>query len=736
MNKKRCTKKWIIRERDGEAALTAAKEIADSLGVMLPTARLLVNRGYHTYEEALRFIRMETEYLHDPFLMVDMEKGAVRILQAVENGEMITIYGDYDVDGVTSVSTLCLYLRSIGGKVDYYIPNRVGEGYGVSAAAIERIAQKGCTLIITVDTGITANEEIDYAKTLGVDVIVTDHHECRGELPDAYAIINPCRPDCPYPFKELAGVGVVFKLVCALEEKRLLGRKSRLDCVRDICMQYADLVALGTIADVMPVKDENRLIVSFGLKMMENTKRIGLSALFAASVRTCDTKTAGGAQRRVGKKTKITTVFIGYTIAPRINAAGRISSAELAVELFLTESKERAREISLELCEINRERQTEENRIAEQVYERIQKEYDLDSAAVIVLDSDDWHHGIIGIVSSRVTEKFGLPSILISFEGAVGDTPSDADIGKGSGRSVKGINLVDALVHCDDLLIRYGGHELAAGLSLERGKVSLFREKINDYVQKNYSRDLLIPTIEADFELRMEEISMQLAEEIRLLEPYGVSNPSPVFIMREALITDVKPISAGKHTKLVLAQGGSAMVAMCFSFPQSEMNFYVGDYVDVLFNLDINEYNNQKLVQMIARDIRLSQKTQEKLLEMKSRTQEILAGAPILPGESVVPDRDDFVVVYTFIRRELRMGRSIISHRALLSRLKTGDAAVNLNYIKLRIVIMIMQELNIVDVTEISEEVYQFAISDTKFKTDLDRSEILKKLRANAPDTN
>lgn len=731
MSQKRYTKKWIIRETGDPVAYAAAAEIAAALGVLFPTARLLVNRGYRTCEAARRFVRMETEYLHNPFLMADMDKGVTRILEAVERGEKITVYGDYDVDGVTAVSTLCLYLTAIGGRVDYYIPNRIGEGYGVSEGALERIAQSGTRLLVTVDTGITANAEVAYAKTLGLEVIVTDHHECRGELPEACAVINPCRPDCPYPFKELAGVGVVFKLVCALEETRQGGKKSRLDCVRDICYRYADLVALGTIADVMPVRDENRLIISLGLKMMENTKRCGLAALFAAATRTSEAKQVSG--RRAERRPKITSVFIGYTIAPRINAAGRISSAELAVELFLTESADRAEEIARKLCEINRERQTEENRIAEQVYERIEKEYDLENAGVIVLDADDWHHGIIGIVASRVTEKFGLPSILISFEGSVGEAPSGEDIGKGSGRSVKGINLVDALVYCGDLLIRYGGHELAAGLSLERKMVPRFREKINEYVLKNYTKDLLTPAIEADFELRMEEISLQLAEEIRLLEPYGVSNPAPVFVLREAKITDIQPVCAGKHTKLVLAQDGCAMVAMCFSFSQEEMDLYPGDFVDLLFNLDINEYNSQKHVQLIARDIRLSERARAELAGMRARVREILAGAPILSGEAVVPEREDFVAVYTLLRRELRMGRRQMTHRSLLAKLLAAHGPADMNYIRLKFVLLILEEMNLLGITETAEDSYQFSLPDAGTKIDLDRSLILQRLRAMCP---
>lgn len=732
MTRKKSNKKWIIKETDVEASRAAAREISGALGLLEETGRLLCNRGYKTPTAASRFIKMETEMLHDPYLLADMDKAVERIQKAINSGESIMIYGDYDVDGVTSVSMLYMYLRAFGSDVKYYIPNRIGEGYGVSPAAIERIAKSGVSLIITVDTGITANEEIELAKKLGVDVVVTDHHECRGDLPDACAVVNPCRPDCGYPFTELAGVGVVFKLVCALEERIYNNTKTKIECVRDICREYADLVALGTIADVMPIKDENRLIVGYGLKLMENTGRCGLAALIEASTQRTEVKAVSGTVARPVRKPKITSIFIGYTIAPRINAAGRISSAERAVELFLTESEDEAREIAAELCGINRDRQTEENRIAEQAYEKILSEYDVDNSAVIVLDADDWHHGVIGIVASRITEKFGLPSILISFEGADTDTKLGGDIGKGSGRSIKGINLVDALVYCDDLLVKYGGHELAAGLSVERSKVELFREKINEYVKSNYSCDMLIPTIEADYELRMDEINMRFAEEIRLLEPFGVSNPMPSFVMKDVLVTDIQPISGGKHTKLVLMQGERSIVAMCFSSTQAELCLYPGDYADILFTIDINEYNNQKTVQIIVRDIRESALAAENMMKMLERYEQIKEGAPILPGENVIPDRNDFVAVYTLIKKELCMGRDTLSHRALLAKLKTCEPSSDINHIKLKFIIKIMQELNIIGIVETTDEIYEFKNVFTKNKTDLEKSAILKKLRGQA----
>ena len=422
-------KRWVLKSEELPASSESAiQNIGDTLAISPILASLLYSRGYRTPEEARRFIRMESELLCDPFLLADIDKAILRIQKALHENERIVIYGDYDVDGVTAVSTLYLYLKSKGAVIDYYIPNRAGEGYGVSVGAINKLAEKGVDLIITVDTGITAAEEVAYAKTLGIDTVVTDHHECRTALPEAVAVVNPHRPDCPYPFKELAGVGVVFKLICAFEE-RYTG-DSRRECVARMCQEYADLVAIGTIADVMPIKEENRLIVSYGLGRMEKARRVGISALMNAV-----TGQTEPSKSRYKSEPKITSGYIGYTLAPRLNAAGRIRSASVAVELFLTNDPERAKAIAEELCEANRERQVEENRITAAAFEKIEREHDFERDPVIVLDDDGWHHGVSGIVSSRVTERYGLPSILVSFEGN-GEENSAADIGKGSGRSI------------------------------------------------------------------------------------------------------------------------------------------------------------------------------------------------------------------------------------------------------------------------------------------------------------
>lgn len=712
-------KEWVLREDLSEQSKKEARLIADKLKIHPVVARLLVNRGYHTPEAANAFLRMETEILCDPFTMKDIRPAAERIAEALKTGEQITVYGDYDVDGVTAVCTLYLYLKSKGAKVNYYIPNRSGEGYGVSCSAVEKLAAEGTKLIITVDTGITAGEEVAFAKTLGVDFVVTDHHECRSALPEAVAVVNPHRPDCEYPFKELAGVGVVFKLISALEE--LLSGDDRLTVAARLCREYADLVAIGTIADVMPIREENKLIVSYGLKMIENTGRPGLAALM-------DAATASKGDSKKNKAAKVTSSYIGYTIAPRINAAGRIRSASRAVELFLADNPEDAMLLAEELCDTNKERQNEENKIMEEAYAKLEAVYDPIEKPVIVLDANDWHHGVIGIVASRITEKYGLPSILVSFEGCDPENESDDDMGKGSGRSVKGLNLVDALVHSSEHLAKFGGHELAAGLSVTRGNLDAFKESIWKYAKKVLSDGNIVPTVEGDCELSPDDVTMELAEELRFLEPYGVENPVPVFVMRGLSVIEATSISAGKHTRFILGKNGKQFHAICFGKALSKLDLFVGDTVDVMFNLDINEWNGRKTLQLVTREISLSESTIDENEKERARFSAVWAGSEFSESEAILPTREDFVAVYNLVRRSVRSGCDSLSHRAIYSAL-LSDPSVSIGYVKLKVIIRVLQEMNLLGIEETSDEFYSFKLRFSDKKVDLEKSNILRKLR-------
>lgn len=721
--KEKKEKNWLIKSTDTQEFNSAVSDIASGLGINPVVAKLLYNRGYTDVASAKAFVYMESEMLMNPFKMKDMDRGIEGIRAAIARGERITVYGDYDVDGVTSVCTLYLYLKSLGAKVDYYIPNRAGEGYGVSTPAIDSIKENGSTLVITVDTGTTAVEEVEYAKSIGVNFIITDHHECRSDLPEALAVINPHRPDCEYPFKELAGVGVVFKLICAYEE-RVLG-KSRIDAAKRIFSLYADLVAIGTIADVMPIKEENRIIVRYGLAMIEKTERIGLAALIEAASAKNDAQRS--AQRK--KKVKITSGYIGYTIAPRINAAGRIKEASLAVELFLSNDRTRAREIAEELCQTNKERQAEENKIMQEAYQKIEQ-HDIENDPVIVLDADNWHHGVIGIVASRITEKYTRPAILVSFEGNESETPSPDDVGKGSGRSIKGMNLVDALCYCSDHLVKFGGHELAAGLSVTRGELDNFRRLINEYARKNLSEADMVQTVEADCELDFSDVNLGLAKGIQLLEPYGVSNPIPGFVLRGVTVNDITGISEGKHTRLSLGNGRYTLSAMYFSNSPDSLGIYVGDKVDLLFNLDVNEWGGRESAQVIVRDIKPSVTEKERHRSETARFEEIKNGAAFTAEENILPDRDDFAAVYRLIQNLVRMDIDVLKHRDIISRLRSSDPSVHIGYVKLKIIMMVFKELNILSVEDIAPDTYKFKLYYSTTRKKLDKSTLLRRLRS------
>jgi len=718
--------KWIVAATHEQMSCDpTVVEISKKLGIKMPTAQLLCNRGCTSADTAKSFLMKADEQLHDPFEMKDMEKAARRIIEAVENKEKIVIFGDYDVDGVTSVSSLLLYLRSIGADVTYYIPCRATEGYGMSESAIRLLAEDGCKLIITVDTGITAVAEAKLASELGITLIVTDHHECHEEIPDAYAVVNPRRADCSYPFKELAGVGVVFKVLCALEAVAN-PTETMMTCVRNVSREYGDLVAIGTVADVMPICDENRLIVSYGLSLIENSARPGLAELMEA--------TRG--ESKYSTKKKITASYIGYTIAPRINAAGRISNASLAVELFLAETNESAAPIAKNLCEINHQRQVEENKITEEAYAQITTNHDFEKDPVIVLDNGKWHHGIIGIVASRITEKYGCPSILVSFEGS-DDEENCNDIGKGSGRSVKGMNLVDALRSCSDLLEKFGGHELAAGLTIKRENLEEFRRRINEHARECLKDVDMQVSLDAECELIPEDITMELANELYFLEPYGVSNPMPVFVIHNVVLTDTVLVGGGKHTRLTLEIKNTPINAMCFRQTLSDIDLYQGDTIDVMFTLDINDFMNQKTLQMIVKDVRLADVQFNREETARSVYNSLKNG--IIPENiavdevsvrELVPNHDDFAAVYSTLRRELRVEHEVFSIRALLHLLK--NASVRIGYVKLKFILNIFRELNILDIRCLNEEaeVYGFRYIYLKTKTNLDKSNIYRKLKS------
>ena len=695
--------RWQIQEHDAETV----KLLSESLRIKPLCAKLLINRDYTDVESARAFIEKSDSFLYDPYLLEDMRKATARIRSAMAQDEKITIYGDYDVDGITSVSILYMYLKDHGVDVDYYIPTRESEGYGLNINAFHTIKEGGTSLVITVDTGITAIEEIAYAKTIGLDVVVTDHHQCRPELPVCDAVVNPRRPDCKYPFKELSGVGVVFKLLCALEMDILNFGEYNIFTVKDMCRRYIDLVTIGTIADVMPLYDENRIIVYMGLHLLSSTSNIGVRALLRA-IGIEDSK-------------KVTSSMIGYTLAPRINAAGRIGDAARVVQLFLTNSPRNAAVIAEELCITNKERQQTENIIFEEALKQIEQEHDVEKESVIVLASDHWHQGVIGIVASKITELFGKPSILISFDS---HEPSDRDPGKGSARSIKGLNIVEALSNCSDLLIKYGGHELAAGLSVERGNLEAFRNALNEYALPFLSSPDCIVKTYVEAEISHQDITMETVEEIAKLEPYGAKNPEPIFVLKDVCIEEIAPLSMGKHTRLYLQKDHIGIAAVCFGHNLLDEGFASGVSVDIVCAININEFRGNKTVQLIIRDIDYAESTLHEIEDQENLFSK-LQRDELLFDYRIIPKRQDFATVYKFLRDEGFQKEKQIT----LMKLKSFFS--EMSFLKIMIILQTFSECNLIRWTKISVGIYRIQQLQTKEKKNLYAAPIMRMLAQN-----
>ena len=558
-----------IRYREYSPDAPEAKTLAASFGVSPLTAAVALNRGISTPEALSSFIEKSVYDLHSPFLMKDMKEAIEVIKKAVVCNKKITVYGDYDVDGITAVSVLVKYLSSLGADVSYYIPSRETEGYGLNCDAISSIREKGCDLIITVDTGITAYNEVNFAKSLGLEVIVTDHHQCPDILPDC-PVLNPHRSDCGYPFKSLSGVGVVFKLMCGLEDGFSM----------KILDKFGDIIATGTVADVVDLTGENRIIVDFGLKKLISSPNKGLNALISVS----------GLQGKI-----IDSSSIGYTIAPRINAAGRIGNPEKAVKLLLSENFSECMDLARHLDEENRDRQMQEAQILRDAEMLVESDESFKNKSVLVLSGYGWHHGIIGIVASRLTSKYYKPCLLIS---------CDEGTGKGSGRSVPGFNLFEAIKSCGDLFSKYGGHELATGFTIPPANISALDREINKYAAENMSEDSKNPYTTVEFELPPEYITVKDIEELKILEPFGVANPKPCFICSGVRITGKRLMGdKGQHIKLSLAKDGFTFEAVAFRRPDINDNFSVNDYVTITGTLSINEWNNFSTPQFIISDL-------------------------------------------------------------------------------------------------------------------------------------
>ena len=562
-------KKWIYSKIDSATIEDVAK--VNNISKLL--AKIMLARGIDTPEKINNFLNPEISSLYDPFLFNDMDLAVDAVINSINNNEKITIYGDYDVDGITSVAVLKSYLIERGANVAHYLPNRLEEGYGLNNEAIDKIAEDGTNLLITVDCGISAYEEIEYAKSKGMKVIVTDHHECPKVMPEAIAVIDAKRSDSNYPFSSLAGVGVTFKFIQAISKKLDLDRKSYL--------KYIDIVALGTIADIVPLVDENRIIVKYGLILMEQTRNIGLKALIDVS--------------GYAKGEPINSTVISFGLAPRMNAAGRMGKADLALDLLLEKEPQKAINMAMELSETNKTRQNVEKEIIDEIINMVEgkKLYEKD---VIVVHNEGWHHGVIGIVASKITEMYYKPTILISVEDGVG---------KGSGRSIEGFDLHEAVSECSDMLLKFGGHEMAIGLSISEELIEKFTDKLNEIAESKNIKELQ-PTLPVEAEITSKEISMDTIKELEALKPYGEGNPMPLFVYRNAKVDGVRLLSNEKHLKLTLKEDSNIFDAIAFNMDNKKYSIKQGDKVDVLHSLEINTFNGIQKVQLNVKDIKKS----------------------------------------------------------------------------------------------------------------------------------
>ena len=556
-------KEWQFYNTDKEKV----SEVSKKYNINKLLATILVNRNIVEEEKVNVFLNPTRNNFHNPIDMPDMEIARDRILKAIETQEKTIIYGDYDVDGITSTTVLKNFLEERGLKVDSYIPNRLNEGYGLNNQAIDVIAKAGYTLMITVDCGISAVEEIKYAKSLGIETIVTDHHEPGENLPKAVAVVDAKRKDNKYPCRDLAGVGVVFKLIQALGQKLNLDEKEYL--------KYLDIVCVGTISDIVPLVDENRVIAKLGLKLIAQTRNIGLKSLIMAS----------------GYK-KVDSTTVSFGIAPRINASGRMGHQEDALKLFLSKDVQEVTKLTQKLNEYNVTRQEIEREIYNEAVKKIEDEH-LADGSVIVVSGNGWHHGVIGIVASKISELYFKPSILLSF---------DDEIGKGSGRSVPGFDLHNALVHCSDTLDKFGGHAMAVGVTVERNKLQSFRDAFEKYAEENNIKDI-VPIINIDAEFNLNEIKKEYVESLKMLEPFGEGNKMPIFAFRNLKINSIRTLSEGKHIKLVLQDNNYIINAIGFNMGKLADEFRIGDKVDVVGILEINTFNGVESIQINLRDI-------------------------------------------------------------------------------------------------------------------------------------
>lgn len=678
-------KVWSVAKVNKERAIAMANklEIPPLLAMMLDI------RGITKEEDVINFLQ-ENKDFSDPFLMKDMDKAVERITTAVENGEKICVYGDYDADGVTSTSLLYSYLRdSLGADVMFYIPTRTGEGYGMNKGAVDKIHSLGVTLIITVDNGISAREEIDYANSLGIDTVITDHHMPSGAIPKAVAVVNAHQKDDKSPFKDFSGVGVAFKLVMAIE-----GEYADVDSLLE---NFSDIATLGTIGDIVPLVGENRTLVKNGLRHIQNSDRIGINAMKQES---------GIAEKEINSSN------VAFTLVPRINAGGRLGSSDKSVNLLLTEDEDEAVTIADKLGMDNRERQSIEKEILALIDEEVRRTPNIVNDKILVFAGKGWHQGVVGIVASRIKDIYDKPTIIIGID--------DDGVARGSGRSVEGFSLCDAVFACSEHLTHYGGHPMAVGISLQKEKINDFRKAINAYC-----KDIKMPynILHIDCKLNPNQLDLSILDSLSYIEPCGASNPSPIFGLYNMTVIATKEIGNGKHMRITLSrgQGQVPVYAVYFNHNFQSCSYRNGDIVDVAVSLDRNIYNGQENLSVIIKDIKYSQSNNEELIDSERIFDKFAKRYRLTKNEvmSILPTRNDFAYVYRFLKQNKGF---IYGEYALVNALN-----YKISMGKLIVILYSMKELGLINW---QQGLYQSIIEMKESgKVNLEDSVFIKKLK-------
>ena len=671
-------KKWRVSALDKELA----SDIAEEYDIDPFCSLLLVSRGITDDSEIFDFFSKECR-LSSPFEIKDMDKAVERIRRAIEQKEKILIYGDYDADGVTSTALLYLYLKSENADVSTYIPDRNSEGYGLNLDAVKEISENGVKLIITVDNGISAFSEAEYISALGMDLVITDHHKASQNIPQAVAVVDPHRYDCPSDFKLWAGVGVAFKLVCAVSDKTS----------EELLDLYSDLVTIGTIGDIVSLTGENRAIVKHGLKLLNNTHRPGIKAL----------KKISGVD---GKEINASTV--AYSLVPRINAIGRITTAEEAFRLLVSESDSKAMPYAQMVDSSNVTRQDIEKLISGEAEVQIRDNPDMLHDRVLIFSGKDWHGGVIGIVAARLTQKYGKPCLVIT------DNGKEA---KGSGRSIEGFSLYDAISSASHLLNHFGGHTLAAGFGMDSENLPAFKKAVQDYAK---TVDMPFATVDLDCRLKPEFISADVLDVISQLEPFGAGNPQPLFGLFGMTLSSVQPIGSGKHTRLSLKRGNATVTALYFGVTVNDFPYNEGDIVDLAVRLEKNEYMGQVKVSVYVKDIRMSGTDDEKYLKSvrlyeKLKRKEKLSDKQI---DFITPTRQNIADVFRFLRSNRGWKHDI---DVLCYRLSSDGS----DACRVLTAIDVLEELGIV-----RKNGNEILLADTEQKVNLEDSKLLSYLRS------